>query len=100
MPAGRTISAIPAPSRFADVVAGFECDRRGIRVEADADRIAAGGERIQLILQHAADHHDSAVALGEMFLRMGGDRALPDLGLVVARMALVLLLAHVPPELA
>src|SRR5690242_1740630 len=87
-------------SRLADVVAGLEHDRRGVRIEGDPDRIAPGGERIELVLQHAADHHDAAVALREMLFGVDRDRALPDLRLVVAGMALVLLLGHVPPELA
>src|SRR4051812_32706951 len=88
------------PSGFAGVIAGFERDGGCIRIEAHADRIAAGSECIELVLQHAADHHDAAVAPPEMLLRMGGDGALPDLRLVVAGMTLVLLLAHLPPELA
>src|SRR5688500_4041612 len=81
-----------ARSSVANVVAGLEHPRRRGRVEAHPDRVAPGRERVELILQHAADHHDAAVALREVLLRVDRDRALPDLRLVVARMALVLLL--------
>ena len=41
-----------------------------LRIERDADRIAACGHRLELVAQHAPDHQDAAVALAEMLLGM------------------------------
>src|SRR6516165_9304484 len=90
----------PAPSRFANVVAGLEVDCGRIRIKADPDRFAAGGQRLKLVAQHPTHHQDPAIALAEMLLRMNGDRALANLRLIVAGKLPVLFLGHVPPEFA
>ena len=89
-----------AGSRLANEISGLEFDRRRGLIERDADRIAPCGERLELIAQHPPDHQDAAVALAEMLFRMQRHRPLADLRLVIAGELLVLLLGHVPPELA
>jgi len=87
-------------SHLADIIPGFEFDRRRVLVERDPDRIVAFAQGIQLVAQDPPDHQDAPVALAEMLLGMQRDRALADLGLVISRELLVFLLGHVPPELA
>src|SRR6185312_10372099 len=70
--------------RPADVIAGFELDRRGLRIERDANGIAAAADGLELLAQHPPDHQDAAVALAEMLFGMQRDRSLADLRLVVA----------------
>src|SRR6516165_5481794 len=81
-----------------NIVARLKNHRRSIRIEGHADWIAPSLDNMNLVLQHAADHDDAPVALGEMLLRVNCDRPLANLGFVITRMALVLLLGHVPPE--
>ena len=71
-----------------------------VGIEADADRIAARRDGVDLALQQAPQHHDALVAGREVLVGMEGDRPLPDLRLPVARELLVLLLRQVGPELA
>ena len=56
--------------------------------------------RRQLLAQEAAQQRHAAVAGAQMLGRMGGDRALADLGFVVAGEVAMLGLAQLPPELA
>src|SRR5262245_3152944 len=99
-PQGIFVFGFRAPSRLAYEIPRFEFDRRRLGIEGHADGVAAGGQRLELVRQHAAEHHDAAIALAEMLFGMDGHRALADLGLIVARELLVLGLRHVPPELA
>src|SRR5689334_9154642 len=85
---------------LANEIPGFEHDGRGVRVERDSDRVAPGGERLELITQHPPHHQDASVTLAEMFLRVDRHRTLADLRLIIAGEALMLLLGHVAPELA
>jgi hypothetical protein len=45
----------------ANVVTGLEHDRRCRRIEAHADRVRPSRYRLDLFLEHAADHQDAAI---------------------------------------
>jgi hypothetical protein len=67
--AGASIATFCSPlSCSANIVAGLKDHRRGIRIEGHANWIAPGLDGMNLILQHATDHDDPAVALCEMLL--------------------------------
>src|SRR4029078_6021064 len=78
----------------------LEGDGWRVGVEADPDRIAARGERVELLAQHAAHPGHAPIARYQMLLGMARDRPLPDLRLVVPGKALVLLVGELLPELA
>src|SRR5262245_4948325 len=85
---------------LAHVVSRLELDWLRAGIEADAGRILARFEKIELLAQHSPHHQHAAVALAEMLFRVQRDRTLANLRFVIAGISSVLLLGHVPPELA
>src|SRR5690242_20923030 len=78
----------------------LEGDGWRVGVEADPDRIAAGGERVELLAQHAAHQGHAPIARYQVLFGVARDRPLADLRLVVPREASVLLVGELLPELA
>jgi hypothetical protein len=77
--------------------AAFEADRRRVLVKADANRIAAFRDFLQLHTQPAPDHPDTLIAGDEVLVGMVGNGALADLNFVVSRELLVFIIGHLPP---
>src|SRR5262245_27400610 len=63
---GRVAGPVILGGAANQVVAGLESHRRFVGIEADAGRILAVLHRIELALQHAAQHRDAAVAGGQV----------------------------------
>src|SRR6202158_3492471 len=78
----------------------LEDDGWRVGVEAHADRVVTRREGVELLAQDAPHEGHAPIARHQVLFRMERDRALADLGLVVAREAAMLLLGQLLPELA
>src|ERR1044071_5545826 len=63
------------------------------RVADHVDRVEPLFDALDLLAQHAPQHHDAAIRMAEVFQRMHRDRALAFLRLKIVRLSLPLLIA-------
>src|SRR6185312_3103155 len=84
-------------SGLEEEISRFGLLRCRLRIEADADRVRARGNRLDLLQEEAAQHDKALIGRGEMLFRMEGDRTLPGLRLEIIGILLMLRRGHLVP---